>query len=170
MSGIHSKDTKPEMTVRKGLHRLGLRFRLGWKYKPQGRFLPGKPDLVFPSRQAVIFVHGCFWHGHDCRLFRWPATETARWHDKLTGNIMRDGRNRGVLLAKNWRVLDVWECKLKGRDRLPINQVLEECRQFVISDIPFGSVGQDKTVLARPTLSSIETIAVPDIPQSTSKS
>ena len=113
MAGIRGRDTKPELLIRKGLHALGLRFRLGDSYRIAGRKLPGRPDLVFPARKAVILVHGCFWHGHDCALFRWPATREQFWRDKITGNIARDSKVRGQLAMAGWRVLEVWECQLK---------------------------------------------------------
>src|SRR5262245_6595907 len=84
MSGIRGKNTKPEMVLRRGLHAEGFRFRL------HGPALPGRPDLVFPKWSAVIFVHGCFWHRHNCRLFKWPSTKSRFWRAKLTGNVSRD--------------------------------------------------------------------------------
>ena len=92
MAGIRGSDTKPELAIRSALHRRGFRFRL------RRRDLPGKPDLVFPKHSAVIFVHGCFWHGHDCHLFRWPGTREEFWRDKITSNAARDRRQRSALL------------------------------------------------------------------------
>jgi DNA mismatch endonuclease (patch repair protein) len=111
MSGIRGRDTKPEILVRSLLHRQGFRFRL------QVRTLPGRPDLVLPRYHAVIFVHGCFWHGHDCPLFRLPATRTEFWRSKIEGNRSRDRRVREELLAAGWRVAVVWECALRGAGR-----------------------------------------------------
>lgn len=108
MAGIRGKDTKPEMIVRCALHARGFRYTL------HNRKLPGSPDLVFPKYGAVIFVHGCFWHGHGCRLFVWPKTRQAFWRDKIHGNIRRDARSRRKLRALGWRVLTVWECSIKG--------------------------------------------------------
>ena len=88
MSNIRGRDTKPEKLIRNGLHRLGFRFRLHHKS------LPGRPDLVFPRYNAVIFVHGCFWHGHDCPLFKLPATRRSFWLDKISGNFKRDQRTK----------------------------------------------------------------------------
>ncbi len=107
MSGIRAKDTKPELLVRRGLHRLGFRYRL------HDRKLPGKPDLVFPSRNAVIQVNGCFWHGHDCSFFRLPATRTEFWQEKIEGNKARDRRNSNTLRESGWRIATVWECALR---------------------------------------------------------
>lgn len=108
MSGIRGRDTKPEVLVRSLLHRQGFRFRL------QVRTLPGRPDIVLPRYRAVIFVHGCFWHGHDCHLFRLPATRTEFWRSKIENNRNRDRRVREELLAADWRVAVVWECALRG--------------------------------------------------------
>ena len=88
MAGIRGKDTRPELVLRTALHRRGFRYRL------HRRDLPGTPDLVFPGRKAVIFVHGCFWHGHDCHLFHWPQTRADFWRGKIGGNIARDRAQR----------------------------------------------------------------------------
>lgn len=111
MSAIRGKDTKPEMIVRRALHAAGLRYRLHGN-------LPGKPDLVFPGRRAVIFVHGCFWHGHDCPMFKLPATRQDFWREKIERNQARDSENEAALLNAGWRVMTIWECALRGRDRL----------------------------------------------------
>lgn len=118
MSGIRSKDTKPELMVRKGLHQLGFRFRL---HDPK---LPGKPDLVFPKYHAVVFVHGCFWHGHDCPLFRWPSTRPDFWRKKINRNRERDADVTDVLNDAGWRTLNIWECALKGAGRLSAEELL----------------------------------------------
>ncbi|GAB1254795.1 very short patch repair endonuclease [Desulfovibrio falkowii] len=111
MSGIRGKNTRPEVLVRSLLHRKGFRFRL------QVSTLPGRPDIVLPRYRAVIFVNGCFWHGHDCHLFRLPATRTEFWHSKIENNRNRDRRVREELLAAGWRVGVVWECALRGAGR-----------------------------------------------------
>lgn len=111
MAGIGSRNTAPERVVRSVLHRLGFRYRLNDKR------LPGTPDLVFPRYRAVIMVHGCFWHGHDCALFRLPATRTAFWAAKIEGNRTRDQNVQRCLVEAGWRVLTIWECALKGRLR-----------------------------------------------------
>lgn len=108
MSGIRGRNTKPEKLLRSQLHRQGLRFRL------HARELPGKPDIVFPRYQAVIFVHGCFWHGHDCRFFKWPATRAGFWRDKIGKNRENDRLAIDALLAEGWRVCVVWECAMRG--------------------------------------------------------
>ncbi|WP_318656110.1 very short patch repair endonuclease [Qipengyuania atrilutea] len=109
MAAIKGRDTKPEMIVRRGLHRRGFRFRL------HDRALPGRPDLIFPRHRAVIFVHGCFWHGHDCPFFRWPKSRPEFWRAKIGANIERDRAARTVLRAADWRVLTVWECAFRGK-------------------------------------------------------
>jgi len=113
MAAIRGKDTGPEMIVRRLLSAMGYRYRL------HGRALPGKPDLVFASRRAVVFVHGCFWHRHACRFGRvMPRTRRAFWRAKLEGNAHRDKRTRARLRRMGWRVLVVWECQLRDVDRL----------------------------------------------------
>ena len=128
MAGIRGTNTKPEITVRSALHRRGFRFRL------HRRDLPGKPDLVFPRHGAVILVHGCFWHGHDCHLFKWPSTREDFWRGKITSNKDRDRRNLVDLIKAGWRVATVWECSLKGRYRLPPEAVAEACAEWLMSD------------------------------------
>ena len=120
MSGIRSRDTKPEMTIRRGLHARGYRYRLH-----TGR-LPGKPDLVFSSKRAVIFVHGCFWHGHNCHLFKWPSTRAAWWRAKIEANRTRDASVREQIADLGWRQLRVWECALKGAKGRSPDAVVEE--------------------------------------------
>ena len=113
MSRIRGRDTKPELAVRRLVHGMGYRYRLH-----DGR-LPGKPDLVFPSRRKVILVHGCFWHRHRCRLGQvMPATRREFWKAKLAGNKARDARNRRRLRRAGWQILVVWECQIKRSDEL----------------------------------------------------
>lgn len=128
MAGIKGKDTKPELAIRSALHRAGFRFRLHYKG------LPGRPDLVFPRYRAVIFVHGCFWHGHDCPLFRWPATREDFWRAKISANVARDREQVSSLLAAGWRVGIVRECAMKGRTRLPFPEVVKSCALWLRSD------------------------------------
>jgi len=108
MSQIRSKNTKSEEIVRKFL------FSQGFRYRKNDTRLPGKPDLVLPKYKTVIFVNGCFWHGHEgCRYFVWPKKNEAFWKEKIAGNISRDQRNHRLLAEQGWRVIDVWECELK---------------------------------------------------------
>ncbi len=119
MSGIRGKDTRPEMLVRKALHARGFRFRLHVKD------LPGKPDIVLPKFRAVIFVHGCFWHGHDCRYFKVPQTRTGFWLDKIGQNQERDRRQVEKLVQQGWRVLVVWECATRGHGPAGVERSVE---------------------------------------------
>jgi len=113
MSRIRSKDTKPEMLVRSAAHALGYRYRLHRKD------LPGKPDLTFPSRRAIVFVNGCFWHRHECDSGRrTPKTNAEFWRTKFERNVERDGRNVAELKAMGWRVMTVWECDLEDPEAL----------------------------------------------------
>lgn len=107
MRAIRGVDTRPEMTVRRLAHRLGYRYRL------HRRDLPGSPDLVFPSRRKVVFVHGCFWHGHDCRANRLPKTRPDYWASRFAKNKERDARKLRELEAAGWSVLTLWECELR---------------------------------------------------------
>lgn len=134
MSRIRGKDTRPELVLRRGLHALGFRFRLHRKD------LPGRPDMVFPRYRAVVLVHGCFWHGHDCPLFKLPATRREFWAAKIEGNKARDTRNLAGLTAAGWRVLMVWECALKGPARLPVDAVLTEITSWLTSDEPIRTI------------------------------
>jgi DNA mismatch endonuclease, patch repair protein len=110
MSGIRGKDTKPEIIVRKALHKAGYRFRLHRKD------LPGNPDIVLPKYRTVIFVHGCFWHGHMCKNFKWPKTRPEFWREKIEGNIERDKRDIAALEALGWNVKVIWECEIRSGD------------------------------------------------------
>ena len=108
MSRVRSKDTKPEMRVRHLAHGLGYRYRL------HRRDLPGTPDLVFPGRRKAIFVHGCFWHQHDCSRGSRPSSNKQFWNAKLRQNVERDNRNISELFAAGWSVLVIWECETKS--------------------------------------------------------
>ena len=115
MSRIRSKNTSPEMAVRRLVHAMGYRFRLHRKD------LPGKPDLVFPGRRAVIFVHGCFWHQHPaehCLDGRRPKSNTRYWTEKLDRNVARDAKVQDALTTQGWRSLIIWECELSDTERL----------------------------------------------------
>lgn len=128
MSRIISKNTAPEMLIRKGLHARGHRFRL------HVRALPGTPDIVLPRRRAVVLVHGCFWHGHDCSLSVTPNTNTAAWLAKIEGNVERDRRAIARLRAGGWRVLTVWECALRGQRRWPFDVLMNSVSDWLISE------------------------------------
>jgi DNA mismatch endonuclease, patch repair protein len=109
MSRIKGKDTKPEMLVRRFLHKNGFRYRLHVKD------LPGKPDIVLPKYKTVIFIHGCFWHGHEgCKYYTVPKTRSEWWLNKITGNVNNDAKAEEILTAKGWKVLKIWGCELKN--------------------------------------------------------
>lgn len=111
MARIRGRDTKPELALRSMLHRMGYRFTVNG---PLNRTLPGKPDLILPKYRTVIFVHGCFWHGHDhCAAFRMPKSRRAWWTAKIHGNRSRDLRNETALRDLGWHVVTVWECALR---------------------------------------------------------
>jgi DNA mismatch endonuclease (patch repair protein) len=113
MQRIRSRDTGPEMLVRRLLHAAGYRFRV------HVRSLPGTPDVVFPARRSLLFVHGCFWHQHpNCPRATKPSTNAQFWHDKLQRNVVRDGDQLARLQYDGWRVLTVWECETADRDAL----------------------------------------------------
>ncbi len=120
MRAIRSKDTEPEMAVRSLVHRLGYRFRL------HRQDLPGTPDLVFPARRKVIFVHGCFWHSHACKTGLIPKSNRDFWLPKLRRNKMRDRRNLEVLAQQGWDALVIWQCELKNS-----SAVSRRVRQFL---------------------------------------
>lgn len=128
MSRIRGRNTKPEMLIRRGLHACGFRYRL------HDRKLLGRPDLIFARYRAVIFVHGCFWHGHDCPLFKLPETRRDFWGAKISSNRSRDKRVEEALLEQGWRVATIWECSLKGINKLGGDEVIQKCRLFLLSN------------------------------------
>lgn len=119
MSRIRGKDTKPELLIRKELHRRGFRYSL------HRTDLPGKPDIILPKFNAVIQIHGCFWHGHTCHLFRWPKTRKEFWHNKINQNVNRDIKNKQKLNDHGWRILIIWECAIKGKYSLEREKLLD---------------------------------------------
>jgi len=114
MSLVRSKNTKPEMLVRRLVRGLGYRYRL------HGADLPGRPDLVLPSVKRIIFVHGCFWHGHSCRLGRVPKSRLSYWTKKIEGNKERDSLTLRRLRGMRWKCLVLWECQLRDTDGLTL--------------------------------------------------
>ena len=113
MRAVKGRDTKPEMIVRRLVHAMGYRYRL------HSKDLPGKPDLVFPGRQKIIFVHGCFWHGHACpRGARVPKKNRNYWINKINRNRERDSRHVQELIKLGWLILEIWECELSNRNNL----------------------------------------------------
>ena len=128
MAAIRGANTKPEMMIRRGLHARGFRFRL------HVRDIPGKPDLVFPKYRAVVFVHGCFWHGHDCALFRFPDTRREFWREKIERNRRRDSEVSGLLSEAGWRQLTVWECAIRGNERIGFDRALDKVVGWLKND------------------------------------
>ena len=127
MSGIRGTNTRPEIRIRQLLHQQGFRFRL------HASHLPGKPDIVLPSLQAVIFVHGCFWHGHDCHLFKWPQTRREFWKEKILDNRKRDEEVFSMLVGEGWRIMVIWECTLKGKQRKMDKDIVSEALKWLKS-------------------------------------
>ena len=125
MSRIRGKDTKPEMLIRRGLYQRGLRYRV------HKAGMPGTPDLVFRKYRTVVFVHGCFWHGHGCSLFKLPKTRRAFWTNKIDRNKVRDQNALTTLKADGWRLLVVWECAVKGKHRRELSDVLTSAEEFI---------------------------------------
>lgn len=121
MKRVRQSGTEPEMLLRKGLHRQGLRYVVG------DRRLPGSPDIVFPRHRVAIFVHGCFWHGHACRQGRAPTSNQSYWVPKIQTNQTRDARKQSSLENLGWRVLTVWECEIRQAKR---NGFEEFCTSF----------------------------------------
>lgn len=128
MGRIQGSNTKPELWVRQGLFALGFRYRL------HQRQLPGTPDLVLPRYRAVIFVNGCFWHGHDCPLYRLPSTRTDFWQSKIEKTRIRDQKINTRLRELDWRVLIIWECALRGRTRQSPDDVFGSLASWLESE------------------------------------
>ena len=129
MSGIRGKNTLPELQVRSLLHRAGFRFQL------HRRDLPGKPDIALPKYGAVVFVHGCFWHGHRCSVFKWPKTNAEFWRQKILSNRKRDRRHLALLQGMGWRVLTVWDCALRRQEPKEIKHVLHRMTRWLNSGV-----------------------------------
>jgi DNA mismatch endonuclease (patch repair protein) len=128
MAGIGGKNTSPELVVRKGLFKLRFRYRL------HASKLPGRPDLTFAKHNAIILVNGCFWHQHECSLFKLPASNTDFWETKLGKNRARDRRNVVKLKALGWRVAVVWECALRGRGKVASSGLLTDLARWLCSE------------------------------------
>ena len=129
MSKIRGKNTKPEILVRKWLWAKGFRYRLHKKE------LPGKPDIVLSKYNAVLFIHGCFWHRHGCHLTSTPETRKEFWLSKLNGNVEREKRNFERLLDKGWRIGVIWECVLKGKKQFP-EKIGSQLIDWLYSNLP----------------------------------
>ena len=125
MSGITAKNTKPELMIRK------LLFNSGFRYRLHNRSLKGTPDIVLKKYRAVIFVNGCFWHGHNCHLFRLPKSRTEFWKKKIKSNIERDVRSRKILAEDGWRIGLVWECAVKGKTAIRPDLLICKIRDWL---------------------------------------
>ena len=134
MSGIRGRDTKPEMLLRSGLFARGFRFRL------HVAALPGHPDLALSKYQAVILIHGCFWHGHFCSIFKWPKTRPAFWRRKILRNRFVDRRSQRELREAGWRVLTVWECSIKGPSRIGTPRTVGMIERWLRSKKAIGTI------------------------------
>lgn len=124
MAAIRAKNTRPEIAVRRFLHRAGYRFRL------HRADLPGRPDIVLPKHRVAVFVHGCFWHWHGCQFSVWPKTRAAFWRNKLLGNVERDRRHMAELKKLGWRAIVIWECELtpKALERKLLRSLQDKAR------------------------------------------
>jgi DNA mismatch endonuclease (patch repair protein) len=111
MSKISGKETKPEILIRKVL------FAQGFRYRKNVKELPGKPDIVLPKYKTVIFIHGCFWHGHTCKAGNLPATRREFWEKKITDTIKRDARNFEILQSKGWKIIVIWQCEIRNQNQ-----------------------------------------------------
>jgi len=134
MSGIRGRDTGPERLIRSSLHRLGFRFRL------HRADVPGRPDLLLPKYRAALFVHGCFWHGHDCGLFRLPATRREFWQAKIRRNVERDAEVSRLLEEQGWRQLTIWECAFRGPDSIGAEMTIRQAARWIRSRRVCGEI------------------------------
>ena len=130
MSAVRGRDTGPELAIRRGLHARGFRYRL------HAGELPGKPDIVFPLYRAVVLVNGCFWHGHDCPLFRLPGTRREFWKAKIDRNRERDAEVADALEALGWRRLTVWECAMRGAGRRTPDDLVDQVAGWLADGKP----------------------------------
>lgn len=137
MSGIQAKNTSPELLIRKALHARGFRFRIHVKH------LPGKPDLVLPKYSAVIFIHGCFWHGHDCRYFKVPKTRREFWLDKIGRNRARDLVQTEASLAAGWRVLVVWECAVRAMKKQKSTLLIDRVSDWLVNGSEYFQLDEE---------------------------
>jgi len=135
MARVGQKDTGAEILLRKALHRIGLRYKL------HDKALSGRPDIVLPRFNAVIFVHGCYWHSHGCYRSTMPKSRRKFWREKFDANMRRDERNRRSLLENGWRVLTIWECSLRGRSATPAAEIAVAVKERLDSSQTLGEIG-----------------------------
>jgi DNA mismatch endonuclease (patch repair protein) len=131
MKSIKHKNTRPEIKVRAVLRHLRIGYRLS------GLGLPGKPDIVMKGRKCVIFVNGCFWHKHDCKIFKNPSSRVEYWAPKLERNVERDKERWGMLASQGWRVIVVWECALQGNESLSFEAICNQLNQAILGTEKF---------------------------------
>ncbi|MFI8337030.1 very short patch repair endonuclease [Pseudomonas taetrolens] len=136
MTNIRSKNTSPEILIRKALHARGFRFRVHVKK------LPGTPDLVLPKYKAAIFIHGCFWHGHSCRYFKTPQTRQAFWMEKIGKNQERDKRQLVAIQALNWRVLVIWECAVRTMKKQNTSLLMDKIVYWLLQGPEFSQIDE----------------------------
>lgn len=126
MRAIKSQNTWPEILIRRGLHAAGFRYRL------HAKNLPGKPDMVLPKYKVVIFINGCFWHGHRCHLAHLPKTRTEFWLAKISANMSRDALTYQHLMKTDWRIALIWECAIRGETKLDIKFLIDELEKWLL--------------------------------------
>jgi len=147
MSAIKGRNTKPELLVRKRLFARGLRYSL------HSSSLPGKPDLVFRRYNAVVFVHGCFWHGHECHLFKWPKSNPTFWRNKINRNRTVDIRTLKQLRTLGWRTMTVWECAVRGVPEQRLDVVADRLKRWIqgerLSGVISGGRHATRTTVSR---------------------
>ena len=134
MARVGQKNTGAEILLRKALHRIGLRYKL------HDKALSGRPDIVLPRFKAVIFVHGCYWHSHGCYRSTAPKSRRAFWEEKFTTNRFRDKKNRNALTKEGWRVFTVWECALRGKLAMPLEEVANAVKLWLMSSELVGEI------------------------------
>ncbi|WP_201204615.1 very short patch repair endonuclease [Pseudomonas sp. S37] len=139
MSGIKGKNTSPELVIRKALHARGFRFRIHTTH------LPGKPDLILPKFKAAIFVHGCFWHGHDCRYFKPPKTRAEFWMGKIEKNKIRDAIQITKLNEAGWRTLIIWECAIRKMKRENSITLIDTVAAWLFQNSTFHELDEQNT-------------------------
>lgn len=125
MSGIKGKNTKPELFIRRALFAVGFRYRL------HDAKLAGRPDLVFPQYKTVLFINGCFWHGHQCSLFKIPTSNRDFWVNKISKNKENDLSNKEILINSGWKVVTIWECSIRGKQRLKLDELITTVSSFI---------------------------------------
>lgn len=136
MSSIRSKNTSPELLIRKALHARGFRFRVHVKN------LPGTPDIVLPKYKAAVFIHGCFWHGHSCRYFKMPKTRQEFWIGKIDKNQERDERQLNALRALNWRTLVIWECAVRTMQKQESQLLIDKTIYWLLHGSEYAQINE----------------------------